>query len=191
METYQIIVRETLEKKVEIEAETPSLAVCAAEDQYNASEVVLSADNYAGTDIALSVEDKSFQEHLTNPSFQTFVDAKLLQQLPEFDVEDKIQLAFGSPDNAISEFERYGNQPIKTNIYLLYTCNSWHERNSQELIAPFSSKELVYAYVIKNRRAYHLSDWDIDFFKDNNQTQGHNANLIMECYEIDPEAEEE
>ncbi|MCE8595737.1 DpnD/PcfM family protein [Bacteroides fragilis] len=186
METYQIIVRETLEEKVEIEAETPSLAVCTAEDQYNAAEIVLSADNHVGTDISLSVEDKSFQRHLTNPSFQAFVDAKLLQQLPVFDVEDKIQLAFGSPDNAISEFERYGNQPIKTNIYLLYTCNSWHECNSQELIAPFSSKELVYAYVTKNRETYHLSNWDIDFFKDNNQTQGHNTNLIMECYEIDP-----
>lgn len=190
METYQIIVRETLEKKIEIEAETPSLAVCVAEDQYNAVEIVLSADNHVGTDISLSVEDKSFLRHLTSPSFQAFVDTKLLQQLPELEMEGKIQLAFGSPDNAISEFALYGNHPSKTNIYLLYTCNSWHERNSQELIAPFSSKELVYAYVLKNRKTYHLSDWDIDFFKDNNQTQSHNTNLIMECYEIDPKAEE-
>lgn len=183
METYQIIVRETLEKKVEIEAETPSLAVCAAEDQYNAAEIVLSADSHVGTDIALAIEDKSFQEHLKNPSFKAFVDAKLLQQLPELAVEDKIQLAFGSPDNAISEFELYGDHPITASVYLLYTCNSWHERNSLELIAPFSSKELVYAYLEKNRKAYHLSDWDLDFFKDYNQTQGHNTNLIMECHE--------
>lgn len=78
METYQIIVRETLEKRIEIEAETPSLAVCVAEDQYNAVEIVLSADNHVGTDISLSVEDKSFLRHLTSPPFQAFVDTKLL-----------------------------------------------------------------------------------------------------------------
>ena len=35
METYQVVIREYLEKKVEIEAETPSLAVCAVEEKYN------------------------------------------------------------------------------------------------------------------------------------------------------------
>ena len=35
MKKYRIAIEETLRKVVEIEAETPGLAVCRAEDEYN------------------------------------------------------------------------------------------------------------------------------------------------------------
>ena len=54
MKKYRIAIEETLRKVVEIEAETPGLAVCRAEDEYNEEKHVLSADNFAGADIALS-----------------------------------------------------------------------------------------------------------------------------------------
>lgn len=79
----------------------------------------------------------------------------------------------------------------KGSIYLLYTCDAWHTNNSRQLIAPFSSLESVYRHIERSRKKYHLSDWDIDFFKDHNQTQRQGENLIMDTYEIDPEPEEE
>lgn len=47
MKKYRIAIEETLRKVVEIEAETPGLAVCRAEDEYNEEKHVLSADNFA------------------------------------------------------------------------------------------------------------------------------------------------
>ena len=105
METYQVVIREYLEKKVEIEAEAPSLAVCAVEEKYNNAEVVLSADNHSGTDIALSAGDKLCGKYLQKTLFRTFVDDKLKQMIPIIEYEEKMRLAFGSPDNAIFEFE--------------------------------------------------------------------------------------
>lgn len=52
MKKYRIAIEETLRKVVEIEAETPGLAVCRAEDEYNEEKHVLSADNFAGADEA-------------------------------------------------------------------------------------------------------------------------------------------
>ena len=114
METYQVVIREYLEKKVEIEAETPSLAVCAVEEKYNNAEVVLSSDNHSGTDIALSVGDKLCGKYLKKTLFRSFVDDKLTQMIPEIEYEEKMRLAFGSPDNAIFEFENHCKQPQAT-----------------------------------------------------------------------------
>lgn len=191
MKKYKIAIEETLSKIIEIDAETPSLAVCEAENQYNAAEIVLSADDYSGTDIALSVEDKQCQEYLENPLFCSFVDSRLKQILPELDIEGKMRLAFGSPDNAIFEFENRTRKPDKEVVYLLYTCDEWHTNNSRQLVALFSSKELVYAYLQKNKKEYRLSDWDMEFFKDYNQTQHQGENLILEYHDIDPDSEDE
>ena len=64
MKKYRIAIEETLRKVVEIEAETPGLAVCRAEDEYNEEKHVLSADNFAGADIALSTDDITVMETL-------------------------------------------------------------------------------------------------------------------------------
>lgn len=64
MKKYRIAIEETLRKVVEIEAETPGLAVCRAEDEYNEEKHVLSADNFAGADIALSTDDATVKEFL-------------------------------------------------------------------------------------------------------------------------------
>lgn len=192
MDTYQITVRETLEKTVSVEAESPALAVCRVEDSYNAEEIVLYSDSHTGTDIALSIDDKLCQEHLENPLFLAFVDARLKTMIPELGNAEKMCLAFGSPDNAISDFEQRKGQPDESHVYLLYTCNAWHEHSSRELVAPFSSKELVYNYLEKNRKKYNLSDWDLEFFKKQGQTQRENRNFILDCHESDliPEVED-
>lgn len=45
MNKYQIIIEETLRRIVEVEEETPVLAVSRAEDEYNEQKYVLSADD--------------------------------------------------------------------------------------------------------------------------------------------------
>lgn len=79
----------------------------------------------------------------------------------------------------------------KSSIYLLYTCDTWHSNDSRQLIAPFSSLESMYRYLERSRKKYHLSDWDMEFFKDHSQTQRPGENLMTDTYEIDPEPEEE
>lgn len=185
MKMYQIVIHEVLEKKVSIEGENPSMAVCNAEDSYNSEKIVLSADDYIGTDIALSTEDPVCQSYLNNPIFQLFVDNTLKQSLPQLDIKEKIKLAFGSIDNAITDYNIYGdNSPASNSIYILYTCNAWHNYDSREIVAPFSSKELVYSYLKKNQKKLKLSDWDIDFFREKSQTQKEHTNYIMEEFQL-------
>lgn len=145
METYQVVIREYLEKKVEIEAETPSLAVCAVEDKYNNAQIVLSTDDHSGTDIALSVGDKLCEEYLKNTLFRTFVDDKFKQMTPEFEPEEKMRLAFGSPDNAIFEFEnRLGADKA------VYEINS--EVEKVNLDTPFYNKVFISGKIQLTRR---------------------------------------
>lgn len=191
MNKYKIVIEETLRQTVEVEENNPSLAISEAENRYNASEIVLSADDYQGTNIALASTDKTFLEYQEREEFRRFVDIRFRKRLPELEPEEKITIAFGSPDNAIYDFENRTGEPDKEVIYLLYTCDEWHTNNSRQLVAPFSSKELVYAYLQKNRKKYRLSDWDMEFFKDKNQTQHLGENLIMECHDIDPDSEDE
>lgn len=73
MKKYRIAIEETLRKVVEIEAETPGLAVCRAEDEYNEEKHVLSADNFAGADIALSTDDSTVMETLEDVDFIGYV----------------------------------------------------------------------------------------------------------------------
>lgn len=113
MKRYKVIIRELLEEKVEVLAESPSHAISKVEDKYYACDIVLSADNHTQTDITLSVEDKLCKGYLNNPLFCSFVDTKLKQMLPELDIEEKMRLTFGSENNAISHFENQGGEPGK------------------------------------------------------------------------------
>ena len=76
MKKYRIAIEETLRKVVEIEAETPGLAVCRAEDEYNEEKHVRSADNFAGADISLSVDDTTLMEALGNTDFMEYVQCR-------------------------------------------------------------------------------------------------------------------
>lgn len=145
METYQVVIREYLEKKVEIEAETPSLAVCAVEEKYNNAEVVLSADNHSGTDIALSAGDKLCGKYLQKTLFRTFVDDKLRQMIPEIEYEEKMRLAFGSPDNAIFEFENRSEADKAV-------CEINSEVEKVNLDTPFYNKVFISGKIRLNRR---------------------------------------
>lgn len=73
MNKYRIAIEETLRKVVEIEAETPGLAVCQTEDEYNEQRHVLSTDDFIGADIALSTDDATVREALDNADFFGYV----------------------------------------------------------------------------------------------------------------------
>ena len=105
MKKYKVSIEETLRRTVEVEAETPGLAICKAEDDYNAEEYVLAAEDFVGVDIALSMEDDEAVLTLNDKQFIEFVECKYNNMHCEIDIKDKIIAAFGSMDNALYDYK--------------------------------------------------------------------------------------
>lgn len=114
MKRYKVIIEETLRRTVEVDAENPELAICQVENAYNAHEYVLSPDDFIGADIALSMCDKEAKSALSNLEFISFVEQKYLTMNCQIGIEDKIVAAFGSMDNALSEFKERGEKSHTT-----------------------------------------------------------------------------
>ena len=184
---YKIAIEETLRRVVEVEAESPSLAVCRTEDEYNREEHVLTANDFISVNIMLAPEDKEAQEYLNNSTFRSFVERRFSDSSADIPLEDKVRLAFGSLDNAIHDFDRQGdNLPAEEKeIWLLYRCDAWLSTSSMEQVAPFSSKEAVTDYLAGNRKRFRLTQWDLDFFRENNQTQRGSSNYIAFSHSLD------
>lgn len=180
---------------MEIEAETPGLAVCRAEDEYNEEKHVLSADNFAGADIALSADDTTLMEALGNTDFMEYVQCRFEEYRESISIEDKIRLAFGSFDNALFEFGEYRKEAARNRpqVYLLYRSDAWHSRSSMELIAPFSSLENMMEYLRRKKKEFRLTESDLEEFENNRQTQGRDGNYLYESDYLDvlPEQEPE
>lgn len=195
MKKYRIAIEETLRKVVEIEAETPGLAVCQAEDEYNEQRHVLSADDFIGADIALSTDDATVREALDNADFVGYVQHRFGECRESISIEDKIRLAFGSFDNALHEFGEYREEAARNRpqVYLLYRSDAWHSRSSMELIAPFSSLENMMEYLRRKKKEFRLTADDLTEFENNRQTQGRDENYLYESDYLDvlPEQEPE
>ena len=73
---HKIAIEETLRRVVEVEAETPALAVCMAEDGYNWEEHVLTGNDFIGVNIILAPEDKKAQEYLSDSAFRSYVERR-------------------------------------------------------------------------------------------------------------------
>ena len=73
---HKIAIEETLRRVVEVEAESPSLAVCMAEDEYNKEEHVLTSNDFIGVNITLAPEDKKAQEYLSDSAFRSYVERR-------------------------------------------------------------------------------------------------------------------
>ena len=73
---HKIAIEETLRRVVEVEAESPSLAVCMAEDGYNREEHVLTGNDFIGVNITLAPEDKKAQEYLSDSAFRSYVERR-------------------------------------------------------------------------------------------------------------------
>lgn len=188
---YKIAIEEMLRRIVEVEAESPALAVCMAEDEYNREEHVLMENDFIGVNITLAPEDKKAKEYLNNSTFRSFVERRFNGSSADIPLEDKARLTFGSLDNAIQDFDRQGNSPSaeEKKVWLLYRCDAWLSTSSLELIAPFSSKEAVADYLTSNRKRFRLTQWDLDFFRENSQTQRGETNYIAFSYGLDPAPE--
>ena len=195
MKKYRIAIEETLRKIVEVEAETPGLAVCKVEDKYNGEKHVLSSDDFIGTDIALSQEDETVKRGLKDKEFIEYAERHFIENSAYVSIEDKIRLAFGSLDNALYEFNEHKEDVAKNSpqVYLLYRSDVWHSRTSMELIALFSSFEKMMKYMRRKKREFHLTARDLEEFENLRQTQGRNDNFLYESEYLDelPEPEPE
>ena len=118
----------------------------------------------------------------------SYVERRFNGSSADIPLEDKARLAFGSLDNAIHDFHRQGNSPSaeEKEVWLLYRCDAWLSTASMELVAPFSSKEAVVDYLAGNRKRFRLTLWDLDFFRENNQTQRGGTNYIAFSHGLDP-----
>lgn len=188
---HKIAIEETLRRVIEVEAESPALAVCRTEDEYNREEHVLTANDFIGVNITLASEDRKAQEYLNNSTFRSFVKRRFSDSSADIPLEDKVRLAFGSLDNAIHDFDRQGNNlpAEEKEVWLLYRCDAWLSTASMELVSPFSSKEAVMNYLAGNRKRFRLTQWDLDFFRENNQTQRGSSNYIVFSHGLDPAPE--
>ena len=188
---YRIAIEETLRRVVEVEAENPALAVCMAEDGYNREEHVLTDNDFIGVNITLAPVDKEAQGYLSDNAFRSYVERRFHISSADIPLEDKARIAFGSLDNAIHEFDRQKDSPsaVEKEVWLLYRCDAWLSTASMELVAPFSSKEAVTDYLTGNRKRFQLTLWDLDFYRENSQTQRGGTNYIAFSHGLDPAPE--
>lgn len=187
MKKYRIAIEETLRRIVEVEEETPGLAVSRAEDEYNEQKHVLSADDFTGADIALSPDDETVKRVLGDGSFTKYVEERFEEHKELVSIEDKIRLTFGSFDNALYEFNEYREELARNRpqVYLLYRSDAWHSRSSMRLLAPFSSFGKVMEYLRRKKEEFRLTAEDLKTFENNRQTRRHDENYLCESGYLD------
>lgn len=195
MKKYKITIEETLRRVVEVEAETPGLALSKAEDEYNEEKYVLSADDFIGADIALSQEDEDVKQALNDKAFTEHLERRFEESREFISIEDKIRLTFGSFDNALHEFREHQEEVAKNRpkVYLLYRSDAWHSRSSMELVAPFSSFGNMMEYLRRNKKEFRLTANDLEEFENYLQTHGRDENYLCKSDYLDvlPEPESE
>ena len=195
MKKYRVTIEETLRRTIEVDAETPGMAVCQVENEYNAEEHILTAEDFFGVDIALSMYDKEAVSALNDKQFVEFVEQKYTDMHCEIDIKDKIIAAFGSIDNALYDYKEhkdmlYHNRP---QVYLLYEGDAWLSTSSLTLIAPFTSFENVMTYMRRKKKEFGLRSDDLKQFEEMRQTQGREVNYYCTSEYLDdmPEPEPE
>ena len=67
---------------------------------------------------------------------------------------------------------------IKAEMYILFSCNAWHEYSSFEPKAA--------DFLQKNRRKLKLEEDDIECFRQHSQTQGRNTNYLVQSCPYNP-----
>ena len=74
----------------------------------------------------------------------------------------------------------------KAEMYILFSCNAWHEYSSFEPKAVFSSIEKAADFLQKNRRKLKLEEDDVECFRQHSQTQGRNTNYLVQSLQSSP-----
>lgn len=195
MGKYKIAIEETLRRVVEVEAETPGLAISRVEDEYNEEKHVLSTEDFIGADIALSSDDETVERVLEDTEFVEYVEGRFKEHSPSVPIEDKIRLAFGSFDNALYEFNEHEHKEEtgrnRPQVYMLYRSDAWHSSSSMELVALFSSFANMMEYLRRKKKEFHLKASELEEFKNNRQTQGRNENYLYESDYLDVQPDPE
>lgn len=195
MKTYKVTIEETLRRTIEVEAETPGLAICKVEDDYNACEHVLSSEDFVGADIALSMEDDEAVSALNDNQFIEFVEQRYADMHCKIDIKDKIIAAFGSMDNALYDYQEHKKVLLRNRpqVYLLYEGDAWLSTSSLVLIAPFTSFENVLEYLRRKKKELGFKSDDLKQFEEIRQTQGRETNYYCKSEYLDdmPEPEPE
>lgn len=102
MKTFEIEIKETLSRVVEIESESIEEATTMAKEKYDNEEIVLDYSDHKTTDIDISglegLED--------NEEFLNFVLSNTEKMISKLSVEDLAIIGFGSLLDAKAEYEK-------------------------------------------------------------------------------------
>ncbi len=73
----------------------------------------------------------------------------------------------------------------KAEMYILFSCNAWHEYSSFEPKAVFFHRKGS-RLPTKNRRKLKLEEDDVECFRQHSQTQGRNTNYLVQSCPYNP-----
>lgn len=75
----------------------------------------------------------------------------------------------------------------QSTIFLLYTCDAWHSWASMSLVAPFSSRHILNAYLNIMKRKGKLTNEDLENIERYGQTQGNSTNYYVSEEDLNPD----
>jgi len=75
-------------------------------------------------------------------------------------------------------------------ILLLYSCDAWHSWASMRLVAPFSSRRMLNAYLKMMWKKGEITEEDLEDMESNDQTQGNNTNYYISEEDLNPDYED-
>lgn len=103
-------------------------------------------------------------------------------------IAQKLSLPFRREDDIRTFMDISENLYKKTNpeVFLLYSCDAWHSKESQNLIGIFSSKEKLELYTNELKTAGALNDNDLHQLRTIGQTQGLTINYMIKILPLNP-----
>ncbi len=102
MKIFEIEIKETLLRKIDIESESLEEALFIVNEKYNNEEIVLDFEDHINTDFDISTLNQL--ENDTN--FTNYVLRRAEEMIINLSVEEMAKLGFGSLMNAKEEYEK-------------------------------------------------------------------------------------
>lgn len=106
MNKFEIEITETLQKIIEVKANSEEDAYQVASEKYQNEEIVLDDSDFVNREINPYLYSEKYQELYKNDEFKSFVLKESESILKLMPLEELIKLAFGDAKNAKNKFEK-------------------------------------------------------------------------------------
>lgn len=107
MKTFEIEIKETLQRVIEVEAESEEEACKIVSDKYNNEEIILDDSDFVDKEISSYLYSEKYLYLFKNYDFKKFIlkESKII--LNSLSIEELTKLAFGDIINAKEKFEKH------------------------------------------------------------------------------------